>query len=43
MFNIDGIPTKYAAKGLFQVTQIEHSLEGNQWFTNITGDYRQIQ
>ena len=43
MFNIDGIPAKYAAKGLFQVTQIEHSLEGNQWFTNITGDYRQIQ
>jgi hypothetical protein len=43
MFNILGIPAKYAAKGLFQVTQIEHSLEGNQWFTNITGDYRQIQ
>jgi hypothetical protein len=43
MFNILGIPAKYAAKGLFQVTQIEHSLDGNQWFTNITGDYRQIQ
>jgi hypothetical protein len=43
MFNIFGIPAKYAEKGLFQVTQIEHSLEGNQWFTNITGDYRQIQ
>jgi hypothetical protein len=43
MFNILGIPTKYELKGLFQVTQIEHSLEGNQWFTNITGDYRQIQ
>ena len=43
MFNISGIPAKYAEKGLFQVTQIEHSLEGNQWFTNITGDYRQIQ
>jgi hypothetical protein len=43
MFNILGIPTKYEEKGLFQVTQIEHSLEGNQWFTNITGDYRQIQ
>ena len=43
MFNILGIPAKYALRGLFQVTQIEHSLEGNQWFTNITGDYRQIQ
>ena len=43
MFNISGIPAKYTTKGLFQVTQIEHSLEGNQWFTNITGDYRQIQ
>jgi hypothetical protein len=43
MFNIDGIPEKYAKHGLFQVTQIEHSLDGNQWFTNITGDYRQIQ
>jgi hypothetical protein len=42
-FNIKGIPTKYAKHGLFQVTQIEHSLDGNQWFTNITGDYRQIQ
>jgi hypothetical protein len=43
MFNISGIPAKYTTRGLFQVTQIEHSLEGNQWFTNITGDYRQIQ
>ena len=42
-FSILGIPTKYKDKGIFQVTQIEHSLEGNQWFTNITGDYRQIQ
>jgi hypothetical protein len=42
-FNIHGIPSKYAKHGLFQVTQIEHSLDGNQWFTNITGDYRQIQ
>jgi hypothetical protein len=43
MFNITGIPEKYSKKGLFQVTQIEHSLEGMQWFTNITGEYRQIQ
>lgn len=42
-FNITGIPEKYAKKGLFQVTEIEHSLDGNQWFTNITGQYRQIQ
>ena len=42
-FNITGIPEKYAKKGIFQVTEIEHSLDGNQWFTNITGQYRQIQ
>ena len=41
MFNIFGIPDKYRAHGLFQVTEIEHSFDGNLWVTNITGDYRQ--
>jgi len=43
MFNIIGIPTKYATNGLFQVTQIEHNLDGSMWTTDITGDYRQYQ
>jgi len=42
-FNIDGIPAKYAKHGLFQVTQIEQSLEGMMWTTNVTGEYRQKQ
>ena len=42
-FNIDGIPTKYAKHGLFQVTQIEQSLENMMWTTNVTGEYRQKQ
>jgi hypothetical protein len=41
MFNIFGIPDKYRRHGLFQVTEIEHSFDGNLWVTNITGDYRQ--
>ena len=41
MFNIYGIPDKYRKHGLFQVTEIEHSFDGNLWVTNITGDYRQ--
>jgi hypothetical protein len=41
MFNIWGIPDKYRKHGLFQVTEIEHSFDGNLWVTNITGDYRQ--
>lgn len=42
-FIINGIPKKFQDHGIFQVTQIEHSLEGMQWFTNITGEYRQLQ
>ena len=42
-FNINGIPAKYAKHGLFQVTQIEQSLEGMMWTTNVTGEYRQKQ
>jgi hypothetical protein len=43
MFNISGIPARYAQRGLFQVTEIEHSFDGNLWVTDITGDYRQQQ
>jgi hypothetical protein len=42
-FNINGIPAKYAKHGLFQVTEIEQSLEGMMWTTNVTGEYRQKQ
>jgi hypothetical protein len=42
-FNIDGIPEKYKKSGLFQVTEIEHTLSDMKWTTTITGQYRQIQ
>lgn len=42
MFNIFGIPDKYAAHGLFQITQIEQELSGMEWTTNVTGEYRQF-
>jgi len=43
MFNIIGIPTKYAKYGLFQITQVEHTIENMNWFTSVKGEYRQIQ
>ena len=43
MFNIIGIPSKYSKHGLFQVTEIQHSLDGSLWTTQITGAYRQYQ
>jgi hypothetical protein len=42
-FNIIGIPVKYQTSGLFQVTQIEHQIEGMMWTTDVTGEYRQQQ
>lgn len=42
MFNIDGIPSKYTKNGLFQVTQVDQSLEDTKWITSIMGEYRQI-
>jgi hypothetical protein len=42
-FNIDGIPKKYKESGLFQVTEIEHTLSDMKWTTTITGQYRQMQ
>lgn len=41
-FNISGIPEKYAKNGLFQVTQVDQSLEDTKWITSVTGEYRQI-
>jgi len=40
-FNILGIPDKYAAHGLFQITQVEQELSGMEWNTSVTGEYRQ--
>jgi hypothetical protein len=42
-FNIIGIPLKYQTSGLFQVTQIEHQIQGMTWTTDVTGEYRQQQ
>jgi hypothetical protein len=42
-FNIIGIPVKYQTSGLFQVTQIEHQVQGMMWTTDVTGEYRQQQ
>jgi hypothetical protein len=41
-FNILGIPQKYRDKGLFQVSAIEHSIQGMRWETTVEGLYRQI-
>jgi hypothetical protein len=43
MFNVIGIPEKYATHGLFQVTEIQQTLDGPMWTTQITGEYRQRQ
>jgi len=42
-FNIEGIPNKYKQHGIFQITQVEHTLQGMMWETEVTGDYRQTQ
>lgn len=42
-FKITGIPQKYADNGIFQVTEVEHSLSGMTWETSVTGQYRQIK
>jgi hypothetical protein len=42
-FNIDGIPKKYEQHGLFQVTQIEHTIQNMKWTTKVQGEYRQKQ
>jgi hypothetical protein len=42
-FNIDGIPAKYKNRGIFQVTEVEHSISNMRWETTVTGQYRQEQ
>jgi hypothetical protein len=42
-FNIIGIPEKYAKSGLFQVTQIEQTIQDMKWTTKVQGEYRQQQ
>lgn len=42
-FKIFGIPSKYAEKGVFQVSAIEHSISGMRWETTVEGLYRQNQ
>jgi hypothetical protein len=42
MFNVLGIPEKYADHGMFQVTQVEQELNGMEWKTTVTGEYRQF-
>ena len=42
-FNINGIPKKYQEHGLFQVTQIEHTIQNMKWTTKVQGEYRQQQ
>jgi len=41
MFNINGIPSKYKKKGLFQITGLEHSIEDSKWVTKVEALYRQ--
>ena len=43
-FNIIGIPKKYKQHGLFQVTEIEHTIQQDmKWTTTVQGEYRQQQ
>jgi uncharacterized protein YjaG (DUF416 family) len=42
-FHISGIPSKYSDHGIFQVSAVEHSIQGMRWETTIEGLYRQIQ
>jgi hypothetical protein len=42
-FKINGIPEKYKKYGIFQVTEVEHTIAGMKWETTVTGQYRQIQ
>ena len=42
-FRILGIPERYATRGIWQITEVEHGLSGMQWVTEVTGTYRQLQ
>lgn len=41
MFNINGIPKKYKQRGLFQISGLEHTIEGSKWVTKVEALYRQ--
>lgn len=43
VFRIKGIPEKYSKRGLFQVTEIEQTLEQGKWVTQVSGKFRQTQ
>jgi hypothetical protein len=43
MFVIDGIPKQYTDNGIFQITNVEHTLGAMNWYTSVTGDYRVSQ
>jgi hypothetical protein len=42
MFVIDGIPSKYKVNGVFQITELEQSVQDSLWTTFVTGKYRQF-
>ena len=42
MFVIDGIPSKYKLNGVFQITELEQSVQDSLWTTSVTGKYRQF-
>lgn len=43
IFRVNGIPEKYSKFGIFQVTEIEHTLQQSKWITKIGGLFRAIQ
>jgi hypothetical protein len=43
MFSIIGIPKQYTDHGIFQITGVEHSIAGMNWYTTVTGEYRVFQ
>jgi hypothetical protein len=43
IFKVKGIPKKYSERGIFQVTEIEQTLDGGKWTTQVGGLFRQIQ
>lgn len=40
-FNVIGIPKKYRDYGFFQITQVEQTIESNNWYTTVVGQYFQ--
>jgi hypothetical protein len=40
-FNVIGIPKKYRDYGFFQITQVEQTIESNNWYTTVIGQYFQ--